>query len=392
MNLPSLSTSSSEPRLKVMRALQTLAWIVASFAAIDLAINLAFQYPQDPKVTEPGRFQMYFEYGRSSEGKLQRMTGTSRTNSAPITLAGWYSPIEVQDNPIKPNAPIITFYGMSHSVRLADALNRTSNHFAARSVGAPGATTNWAYGAFLRDRGGGKSRAVVLSLMSANLPMINTVSPLTWNVSFPMPYTADRFYVKNGTLAVVRPPYESFSQYIKIFRSPAKWDAALKEIAANDAMYDEFLVRKSALDRSSAFRLVRRAYGQRAERMARANVLGGKGFNPDSEQIKLANAIVRDFAIKARQGGMIPVVFIVNNQGYSDTLFRALTGTLEKDKIPYLSSHTVVSPTDPRGYLADSHFTEENDNKLARALEGVIQHSINSGVGLLDPQFARLKQ
>ncbi len=378
MSLRSSSTSSSEAGAEVRRALLLLSWIIASLVGIDMAINTVFSYPADPMNTSPGKFQLYFEYGRSSEAKLDRMMGRDRSNSAPISLAGWYDPLEVQDNPKRLNSGIVTFYGMSHSVRLANALNRTSDRLVARSVGAPGATANWAYGAFLRDLGGGKSRVVVLSLMSANLPMINTMSPFTWNVSFPMPYTADRFYVNNGTLSVVHPPYTSFEQYRVAFADPAKRAAALNFIAANDTMYDDFLVRKTALDNSSLFRLIRRAYEQRTERQVRTSVFGTRGFDPESDQIKDANAVVRDFAMKAREGGMIPVVFIVNSLGYSDKLYGALAVTLDSNRIPYLSSHTVVSPDDPRGYLPDSHFTDANDDQLAKALASVIERA--SGV------------
>jgi hypothetical protein len=41
---------------------------------------------------------------------------------------------------------------------------------------------------------------------------------------------------------------------------------------------------------------------------------------------------------------------------------------LVAEKIPCLSSHTIVSPNDPRGYLLDSHFTDKIDEKLAEAL------------------------
>src|SRR5262245_36525152 len=114
------------------------------------------------------------------EGKLARMTRPDRSETAPITLAGWYEPLRVEQP--KGEAPeyTFTFYGMSHAVQRAFALGRTSNRFFPRIVGGPGATANWAYGAYLRDRGGRRSRAVVLGLMSANLPMITTMSPITW--------------------------------------------------------------------------------------------------------------------------------------------------------------------------------------------------------------------
>jgi hypothetical protein len=375
MSQPSSSTSSSEARRPVRNALLTLAWIVVWLIVIDVLVDVVFRYPSDPRVTNPGQLRLYFDYGRSAEAKLRRMTGLSRETSAPIALAGWYEPLKVQDAPARPGADIVTFYGMSHSVRLANALNRTSMRYAARSVGAPGATANWAYGAFQRDLGGGKSKAVVLSIMSANLPMIDTMTPYTWNVSFPMPYTEDRYYENDGRLTVVHPPYQSFDQYLATFRDPAKWNAARRIIADNDSMYDSFLVRESVLDHSAIVRLIRRAYEQRLERESRAQVFTRNGFNAGSEQVRVANGIVRDFAADARSHGLIPVIYIANNFGYSDWLYQALRRTLEREHIPYLNSAAVVSPTDPRGYLPDSHFTDANDLRLARALAAVIDRA-----------------
>jgi hypothetical protein len=375
MSQRSSSTSSSEANSQVRAALATLAWIIVWLIVLDVLVNIVFRYPADARVTNPSQLQLYFDYGRSAEAKLRRMTGNSAQTSAPITQAGWYQPIVVEDAPNRPGANVVTFYGMSHSVRLANALNRTSQRYAARSVGAPGATANWSYGAFQRDLGGGKSKAVVLSIMSANLPMIDTMSPMTWNVSFPMPYTEDRYYETNGRLIVVHPPFQSFDQYLATFHDPVKWAAARRIIAANDTMYDSFLIRESVLDHSSIVRLIRRAYEQRLERQARSQVFTRGGFNAASEQVRVANGIVRDFAADARSHGLIPVVFIANNLGYSDSLYRSLKGTLEAEHIPFLNSAAVVSPDDPRGYLPDSHFTDANDDRLARALAAVIDRA-----------------
>ena len=70
---------------------------------------------------------------------------------------------------------------------------------------------------------------------------------------------------------------------------------------------------------------------------------------------------------------MIPIIYIVNNLGFSDQLYRALLPTLEADNIPYLSSHTVASPNDPRKYVPNSHFTDAVDDEMARALVNVIE-------------------
>jgi hypothetical protein len=290
-------------------------------------------------------------------------------------LPGWYDSLNITEYPEKPQERIVTIYGMSHAVRLGHALARVSDRWTPRIVGAPGAPTNWSFGAYLRDRGGHKSRAVVLAVMSYSLPMITTLSAATWSFDLPMPYTLDRFYLEGDQLRVLHPPYTSFEGYVETFYDPAKWSRARALFDTNDTMYSSFIMRANILDHSSLFRLVRRAYAQRYMRGIRKSVLDGSGFRVESEQVQVARAIVREFARQARNDGIVPVIFIVNNLGYSDHLFQALRPVLAQDNIPYLSSHTIASPDDPRNFLPDSHFTDEVDDKLAKALEKVIDEA-----------------
>jgi hypothetical protein len=350
-------------------------WTVLALVAIDVLINVVFLYPNDPKFIDPSRMQLYFEYGRSAEGQLSRMTRKNRSETAPITLVGWYEPLEVVKEPSKSDASVVSFYGASHTVRLANALGRASDRFSFRMVGAPGATSNWSYGAYLRDRGGRKSRAVVLAFNSNNFAMISSFSPMIWSVDYPMPYTADRFYLEGSRLRVLHPPYTSFDQYVHTFYDPVAWSAALDFFSKNDPFYNSFIVRANVLDHSALWRLFRRAHDQKLLRDLQKSVLDQSGFRPESEDVKLAHKMIHEFAIQARSDAMIPVIFIVNNLGYSDNLFRALRPILEADNVPYLSSHTIVSPNDPTGYLPDSHFTDENDDKLARALVEILDRA-----------------
>jgi hypothetical protein len=378
MNLPSSSTSSSDvaTRKRSGGALRACLWAFFWLATLDVAINVLFAYPTDPRITSASQLKLYFDYGRSTEAKLARMTRAEPARSAPITLVGWYDPLMVQELPGSDSALAVTFYGMSHAMRLASALERTTDKFTVRKVGAPGATANWAYGAYLRDREQAKSKVAVLALMSANLPMITTMSPMTWNVSFPMPHTADRFLIDDGDrLRAIHPPYTSFEQYVRTLNDSRSWAAARNAIAEGDPIYSPFVMQASLLDYSSVFRLIRRAYGQRIERSERRKVIGPTGFNPGSEQIKVANAIIKEFAIRARSDGVLPVIFLVNNLGYSDSLYQAVRSVLESNKIPYVSSHDFVSPRDPRGYLPDSHFKDEIDDRMARKLVQVIDAS-----------------
>jgi hypothetical protein len=374
MILRSLFTSSSDPGTEpfTVRVVVTALWTCVWLALIDLFINTVFAYPQDPKNVAPGGLRLYFDYGRSVEGKLRRETRNDPNATAPITLTGWYSPLKINRPPAESGKEIVTIYGMSHAMRLAQALDRTSQRFVTRSVGAPGAAPNWSYGAYLRDRGGGESKAAVLAFLSANLASITTMSSMTWGIDLPNPYTSDRFVVTDKGLGVVHPPYASFADYVAVFDDADKWAKAKAAFAQYDTMYNSYLTTDTLFDKSALFRLIRRAYGQRYFREKRRESLDQSGFNADSEQVKVAQAIVRDFAAHVREDGMVPVIFIANNLGYSDFLFQALEPALKADNIPYLSSDKFISPADPRAYLPDSHFTDENDDKLARELEKII--------------------
>jgi hypothetical protein len=372
MNPLNSSISSSDEPAARRRGFVTLAWALLWLVVLDIAVNIAFSYPSDPKNLTPGALPLYFDYGRSMEGRLRRSMRVDPAQTAPITLSGWYDPLEVSERPAKPGSAEVTIYGMSHAVRLANALQEVSPNYQVRSVGAPGASTNWSYGAFLRDEGNAKSRAVVLAIMSSTLPMILSPTPMDWNTSFAMPYTADRFVVTGQGLKRIRPPYESFEGYTRALYDPASWKAALAQFSRTDPFFDPLLVRGTWLDNSTVVRLLRRAWSQQRDRNWRTKVLTAEGYDPNSEPVRVANAIVADFARQARAKGMVPVIYVVDSFGYGDQLYRALASTLARDDIPYIATHDYVDPMDPRGYLPDSHFTEANDLRLARQLTRVL--------------------
>jgi hypothetical protein len=376
MSLLSSSISSSDPLAKG-RALRLLGWVVLWLVTLDAGASILFRYPDDPRNVSPGKLALYFDYGRSMEGRIRRVTRADPKQTAPITLAGWYSPLISLTRGQGQDRPLVTVYGMSHAVRLADALDRVSKRYTVRSVGAPGATTNWSYGAFLRDGEGRKGRVVVLAYMSSNLPMITTMSAMTWNNNFPMPYTSDRFIVRDGTLRVVHPPYEKFDDFVRTFQDPAAWTAAKSIFARNDAYYDALLFAQTPFDGSVFVRMARRARTQARDRAFRNQVLTPTKFVADSEAVIVAKAIAVDFAARARQEGLIPVVYLVNNIGYGNQLSKALGPTLRQNHIPYVDSAELVDPSNPRNYLPDRHFTNANDDKLGRALDVVIQREMS---------------
>jgi hypothetical protein len=378
MHPHSSSTSSSDGDQpgERRRPWRTLLWALLWLVVLDVGANIAFSYPVDVKNVNPGKLQLFFDYGRSMEGRVRRMTRADPAQTAPITLAGWYRPLKAVERPAKPGAIPITVYGMSHAVRLADALHAVSPDYAVRTVAGPGATTNWSFGAFRRDAGNRGSKVVVLAIMSSTLPEITSMTPMTWNVSFPLAYTQDRYILDSGKLRVITPPYESFDDYVATLNDPQRWAAAVRMFERYDPFYDPLMFRATPLDHSTLVRLARRAWINRRDRETAGDVLTAHSFNPDSEAVRVANAIIAEFAAMARRNGQVPVIYIVNNYGYGNQLTRALSATLDRDRIAYLASDAVVDPNDPSNYLPDTHFTDANDLLLARALDRIITENM----------------
>ncbi len=350
-----------------------MAWAVAWLVVIDVAIQSLFPYPIDPKVIDPPKIASYFDYGRSVEGKLLRMTNCDKSLTAPISLSGWYEPFTaVQQSPVG-SVHTVTFYGMSHTVLLSEAFARLNKDFSVRSVGAPGAPPNWSVGAFDRDKV--NSEFAVLGIMSATIANLNSASPMLNYFDNPFPYTADRLVDDGGAIKVIKPPYESFEKYCETISDRQKWDSAIREMSRGDASYSSVMFRRDVFDYSSIARLLRRAYGQQLTKTVRTASLSTSGYREDSEQVLAARRIIKHFAIAARARGIKPVIYVVNNFGYSDHLYRALKVTLDAENIANLNSAAVIAPADARGYLPDSHFTIEGDEKLALALRKILTES-----------------
>lgn len=384
MSQHSSFTFSSEPdrahvtRWTLLPLLGIIGWALAGLAVIDAFIGLAFPYPGEPR-TMPSRLQSFFEYGRSAEDALRRRTRPDKALTAPITLSGWYEPLIASQPKGVAAKPIVTVYGGSHSVRLAHALGRVSDDLSWRSAAAPGASSNWSYGAFLRDKDGRRgSVAVVLTFNTNLLPAITSFSPSMWNNDNPMPYTGDRFAVSDGELKVIHPPYDSFEEYQRTLSNPIAWSRAVDFFAKNDPLFDPISFRSNVLDHSALARLARRAYNTDRHKKIERAVLDPVAFNENSEAVQVARAIIRKFAADVRKEGRIPVVFLVNDLGYSDVLFRAVEPALRASDVPYLSSHQFIAPNDSSGYLPDGHFTDANDDRLGRALDELVRKRLSA--------------
>lgn len=374
MHLHSISTLSSKlvKSKQIRQAFVTVLWIVFFLFVFDVSINFLFPYPSDPRVTSPGQLNVYFEYGRSVEGKLARMIGPTDESSAPIAHAGWLDPQFWKKSHIPTSrAPgenlFVAIYGMSFSIYVGEAMKEMDAKIGLRLIAGPGAPPNYAFTAYNLDRGSHEADVVILAILASSVKALRTTSGLTWFFEAPAPYTYPRYLVEDGKLKAIWSKIQSLAQFRAVMQDQQKWDAFVTQIRENDQFFNSFLFKRNWLDNSAIVRLIRRAYGQRHQAMITNKIHNSAGFNSEID-IPVLSAMVTDFATTARSDGKLPIVLLFSDRGYEDHLFKALSPTLENASIPYVSTHNIASATDIRNFVADGHFTESANKLIAKAL------------------------
>jgi hypothetical protein len=349
-------------------------WIVGYLLALALFANVFCAYPADPRNVSPTRAQQYFEYGRSIEGKLARMTRSTDAESAPIVASGWL----VGEDALVVNAsggapssarPVVTLYGMSYAHLLARDLAEEDPNLTVRSQTAPQGVPTWSFTAYLLDRQRQRSDIVVLSIMTDTIALLSATAGTTMYFDGAYPYTWPHYFLRDGRLESVAPPFLSVEDYRRHFFRPEDWRRYTGWLAENDPYYDPVLFHATPLDRSSLIRLLRRSYAVATRRARMSKAYDPiRGFNPASEEVRILEALTVEFARRARLDGSIPIVYIVNNQAGGPHAFTLLRPLLVRHGIPYLSSHEICPPSDRSCYMPDSHFVPSKNRELARAM------------------------
>lgn len=363
-----------------MKRVSIVVWIIFYLVLIDIFINITFHYPTDPHNIHPSFLQGYFEYGRSVEGKLAIMTRHSEDESAPRVSGGWLNSNKHNSLPNKTSKPdqvLVALYGMSHTQRLWKAIQKTDKKYLIRGFMAAAATPNWSYAAYELDKSRHKADVVILGIMTEGVSLVSSTTGMTAYFDISYPYTFPRYTVKNGKLFVSYPPFSDAKGYIDYFYDPSKWNKYRTWLKKNDKLYDPILFKKSVFDHSAFIRLLRRAYSEKEKQKITRGVYANNGFNENSEEIVILRAIVTTFAESARKENIIPIIYIVNTQGRGDHLFRVLKPVLDKNKIPYLSTHIICPPDDPRVYSTHTHFTASKDMELAKEMIKIIEKEQN---------------
>jgi hypothetical protein len=346
-------------------------WIIICLLVIDFAVNFLFPYPSDPRITSSGQIDRYFNYGRSIEGKLSQMLGSTDESSSAIAQAGWLDPdlwkkLNLPTHPANSKNLLVAVYGMSFSNQVAEAMKEIDPKITLRMIAAPAAPLNYSFAAYNKDRGRHNADIVMLGVLASSVKGLRTMNGMTWQFEGPAPYTYPKYFLEDGKLKEISPTITSLAELRAAFNNKQQWDAYTTQLRHYDEFFNSFLF-SGFLDNSAIVRLIRRAWAQRHQKTIEDKIHSVNGFNTEVD-IPVLKAIVTEFATSAKQDGKMPIVLLLNDKGYSDNLFRALEPTLTSASIPYVSTHNIAPASNLSNFIGDGHFVHSANKEIAKAV------------------------
>ncbi|MBW4552588.1 MAG: hypothetical protein KME35_15985 [Aphanocapsa sp. GSE-SYN-MK-11-07L] len=378
-NAPKLNFRSRQHE-PIRRAILTGVWTLFFLLLLDFSINSLFSYPTDASAHPRSQLQVYFEYGRSIEGKLSRLLGPTNQQSAAIAQSGWLDQKRWQQAslPTRPEPGdnlLMAVYGMSFSEHVAKEVEALDPTITIRAIGAPSAPPNHSYTAYLLDRNVHQADIVVLGILASSVKGLRTLNGMTWQFESPAPYSYPRYRLEAGKLKATVPKVDTLAELRTAFDDPTLWNDYIQQLQADDQFYDWFLFRHNFFDRSAIARMMRRGFAQRhQEKLENEVYTKTKGFNSEVD-IPVLQAIATEFAARVRADGKLPVLLLINDSGYADHLYQALKPTLESNSIQFVSTHTIAPVTDATNFISDGHFTKTANRRIGQAMLSLInQH------------------
>ncbi|MBW4466934.1 MAG: hypothetical protein KME07_16035 [Pegethrix bostrychoides GSE-TBD4-15B] len=370
--------SATPLRQQLRSALATSFWFCCALASFDAAINLLFPYPKDPLETAPKALSLYFDYGRSLEGKVARQIGSTDETSALIAQAGWLGDLP---NPAEPKQPkpghhLISLYGMSFVGNLAEAIHDLDPSLDMRLHLGPASPPNHTFAAYQRDRGQQQADIVVFGILASSVRGMDAVSGMNLLTDFPAPFTFPHYELQQGKLVEIAPKVQSLADLRQAFQDPQQQQAFAAQMQQYDRFFDSFIYEQNLLDRSAMLRMIRRAWAKTHQEQVESQIHDRQGFKPNWPQVPVLKAMVAEFAATARADGKRPLVILFNDRGFDDHLYQLLQPTLEANQIPYFSTHETAPATDGSNFVGDGHFTEAANHKLAEKALSVIQQEL----------------
>lgn len=380
----SSSTSSSNPgkpdtghqtlrKSPVLRAAYVLLWTVLWLAVMDVAVNVMFAYPKAPDA-RPSRMQQYFEYGRSTEGKIRYMVGKTNADTASVSLAGWMDDGKTRPTTAeKSDGLLVAVYGQSFTQHACNQWAKQNDKLTMRMILGPGAPLNHSYSQYLIDRDKHDAKVCVLGILASSLPYLDSIAGMTWSFEKPYTFMFPRYSIADGKLQAIDPTIRSMQQFRDTLNNPATWQGLLDHVRKHDAFFDPLSFDANPMDQSAMGRMLRRAWGQRHTQAIAANYHSDAGFNPDTHIADVARYLVIDWARMVREDGRLPIVYVINDRGFADHLYQELGPSLEANNIPYVSTHVYAPAADLSNFQPDGHFIHAVDQITAQKFDTILK-------------------
>lgn len=356
-------------------------WLVL----IDIGINVAFPFPKDVN-QQPGSLASYFDYGRSIEGKLNRMVGDTVESSQIMVDSGWVDPASWQDLPQVLQGDddlLLANYGMSFSDYVSSAVAEIDGKITVRSIGGPSAPPNHSFAAFKADVAGREQADVVMiGVLASAVKRLSSISGTDWTYEMPNPYTYPYYSVnQQNELTVVEPAISTADDFVTAFnRQDESWQQLRDQMQEYDKVFDPFVFKANWTDRSAIVRLIRRGWAERARSLDEQTLFDSQeGFNPEAAEIVTLKAILSEFTREVRAADQTPVILLLNDRGYDASLYEVLADHVESLDALVLSTHEIAPAKDPKNFIGDGHFTDEANEKIAAVLQEKIRADQGSG-------------
>jgi hypothetical protein len=265
----------------------------------------------------------------------------------------------------------VTFYGMSFSANLAEAMKELRPQETQRLVGGPGAPMGAVYGYYQADHSHRNARYAVIGATSGAVEEVVLMNRGSLYSDSAFPYFFPRYEIAgNGVKRVADSLVNSADELRTALDDHDLWERQLSVLAAHDSSYRRFLFAHDIFDYSVLGRLVRRGMSKRHSAEFGDSVLGPRGFKMSSEAPNLFRALMRQMIRDLKTEHVQPIVALFSLQGQGNYLYD-LVADIEEEA-PFVNTNDFC-PSNNRGfYLPDMQFIHDCDLKFARRVHEIM--------------------
>lgn len=325
------------------------------------------------------KFARYFDYGRSTEGKLSTLVDPRGSDlDDPIIKAGWLEPTVWASLPTQPEQGdelLVAGYGMSFNNQLCEAAADLHGKMTLRLIAGPAAPPSHSYRAWELDEAGGEADVAVFGVLASSVKRMRNLSGLTWTYEHPAPFTYPIYRLEHDGLERIDPLIRTETDFREAFlERNLKWHRFSVQMRRHDDSFRSAIFFGSPADQSAIVRLTRRAYAVKVDEKAERGLrLPKAGFDPASEEMQVLARLIGAFAEGSRARGQLPVVALYEDRGYHGQLKRALEQPLAESSVSVLASSDWIAEGDLTAFVGDGHFTPEVNHLLAGRLLEIIE-------------------